>query len=71
MLRKQLESKFLIPLTFSRPKVELIYAKNYETVEEARSGIFEYIDVFYNRKRRYSSIDYLSPVEFEKKAALA
>ncbi len=56
---------------FSRLKVELIYPKNYQTIEEARSGIFAYIEVFYNRKRRHSAIDGMSPVEFEEHAAMA
>ena len=51
---------------FSRLKVELIYAENYKTVDEARSGIFEYIEVFYNRERRHSSIGYISPHEYEQ-----
>ena len=33
---------------FSRFKVELIYAEQYESIEEANSGIFEYIEIFYN-----------------------
>jgi transposase InsO family protein len=56
---------------FSRLKVELIYAEQYETVQEAKSGIFEYIEVFYNRLRRHSAIGYVSPAEFERNAALA
>lgn len=56
---------------FSRLKVELIYAEQYETVEDARSGIFEYIEVFYNRMRRHSALGYVSPAEYEKNAALA
>lgn len=56
---------------FGRLKVELIYAKNYPCIEQARSGIFEYIEIFYNRKRRHSANDNLSPVAFEEKAALA
>lgn len=56
---------------YSRLKVELIYAKNYQSIEEARSGIFAYIEVFYNRKRRHSANDGLSPVEFEETAAMA
>ncbi len=56
---------------FSRLKVELIYAKNYQSIDEARSGIFEYIEIFYNRKRRHSANDNLSPVDYEEKAALA
>lgn len=56
---------------FSRLKVELIYAKNYQSIVEARSGIFAYIEIFYNRKRRHSANDGLSPVEFEETAVLA
>ena len=56
---------------FSRLKVELIYAKNYRSVQDAKSGIFEYIEIFYNRKRRHSANDNLSPVAFEEQAAKA
>ncbi|KGY06926.1 IS3 family transposase, partial [Vibrio sinaloensis] len=50
---------------YSRLKVELIYAEDYQTLEEARMGIFEYIEVFYNRRRRHSALGYVSPVEYE------
>jgi len=56
---------------YARLKVELIYAKNYQSIAEARSGIFGYIEIFYNRKRRHSANDGLSPVEFEERAAKA
>ncbi len=56
---------------FSRVKVELIYARNYQTMDEAKAGIFEYIETFYNRKRRHSANDNLSPVEYEERAAIA
>jgi len=56
---------------YSRLKVELIYAKNYQSIDEARSGIFSYIEIFYNRKRRHSANDGVSPAMFEEKAALA
>lgn len=56
---------------FSRLKVELIYAKNYRTLSEARTGIFTYIEIFYNRKRRHSANDHMSPVTFEERAMLA
>jgi transposase InsO family protein len=56
---------------FSRLKVELIYAKNYRSLEEARSGIFSYIEIFYNRKRRHSANGGMSPAAFEDMAALA
>jgi len=52
---------------FSRFKVELIYAENYRTVEEAHAGVFEYIELFYNRQRRHSAIGYISPHEYEKR----
>lgn len=51
---------------FSRLKVELIYPEQYRSIEQAKSGIFEYIEVFYNRVRRHSAIGYVSPAEFEK-----
>ncbi|BCO30426.1 hypothetical protein TspCOW1_27070 [Thiohalobacter sp. COW1] len=52
---------------FSRLKVELIYAENYKTVHEARSGIFEYIELFHNRERRHSAIGYISPHAYEQR----
>jgi len=54
---------------FSRLKVELIYAERFSTIGEAKSAIFEYIEIFYNRKRRHSAIGYVSPMEFEKVCA--
>jgi transposase InsO family protein len=47
--------------------VELISGVFYNTRQEAKTGIFEYIEVFYSRQRRYSYLGYLSPVDFEKK----
>ena len=52
---------------FHTLKVELIHGKNYNTRQEAKTAIFEYIEVFYNRQRRHSYLGYLSPVDFEKK----
>lgn len=56
---------------YGRLKVELIYAKRFESISEAQSAIFAYIEIFYNRKRRHSANDGMSPVEFEENAALA
>ncbi len=56
---------------FSRLKVELIYANQYQTIEDAKSSIFEYIVIFYNRKRRHSANDNISPAAFEEMAAQA
>jgi putative transposase len=47
-------------------KTEHIYCEHYETREQAKLSIFEYIEVFYNRQRRHSTLDYLSPLMFEK-----
>ena len=56
---------------YSRLKVELIYAKDFRSIDEARSGIFSYIEIFYNRKRRHSANGGLSPADYEENAALA
>lgn len=52
---------------FHTLKTELTYWEKYQTREEAKSSIFEYIEIHYNRKRLHSSLGYLSPVEFEEK----
>lgn len=46
-------------------KTELVYQEKYKTRQQARQSIFEYIEVFYNRKRRHSSLGYVSPEAFE------
>jgi len=50
---------------FHTIKTELINRLKYKTREEARVSIFEYIEIFYNRKRLHSAIGYCSPVEYE------
>jgi transposase InsO family protein len=51
---------------FSRFKAELVEGGIFESVEQARTEIFSYIEGYYNRIRRHSSLGYLSPLEFEK-----
>jgi transposase InsO family protein len=46
-------------------KTELVHHQRYATREEARRSIFEYIEVFYNRKRLHSTLGYVSPETFE------
>jgi putative transposase len=46
-------------------KTELVHHRHYATREEARQSIFEYIEVFYNRIRLHSSLNYKSPEAFE------
>jgi transposase InsO family protein len=50
---------------WSTLKTELVHHEQYATRDQARQSIFEYIEVFYNRKRLHSSLGYLSPVAFE------
>jgi putative transposase len=56
---------------FSTLKTELVHQRHFATHAEARMAIFEYIEVFYNRQRRHSTIGYLSPAEFEARASRA
>lgn len=52
---------------FHTLKVELIHREKFKTKEEARRAIFEFIEVWYNRERIHSSIDYQTPTEYEAK----
>jgi putative transposase len=53
---------------FATLKSELVNQQSYATREQARQSIFEYIEVFYNRKRLHSALGYLSPEAFEAAA---
>src|SRR5271155_1677660 len=52
-------------------KAERTARKTYRTRDEAKADVFDYIECFYNPKRRHSTIGYLSPVEFEMQAGFA
>ena len=56
---------------FSSLKTERIGKQTYRTRDAARADVFDYIERFYNTVCRHSTIGYLSPVEFERKAGLA
>jgi putative transposase len=56
---------------FSTLKKELIHRKKFSTRDEARKVIFEYIEVFYNRQRMHSTLNYMSPAEYEAAAVAA
>ena len=56
---------------FGTLKRELVYHRHYRTRNEAIQDIFEYIEVFYNRLRRHSTLGYYSPAEFEARTAVA
>jgi transposase InsO family protein len=53
---------------FHTLKTEHVHHQRYRTREEARQDIFEWIEVFYNRVRRHSTLGYRSPAEFEAMA---
>lgn len=50
---------------FATLKVELVYRQPIPTRMEARSAVFDYVEVFYNRQRLHSSLGYRSPVDYE------
>jgi len=51
---------------FATLKTELVMDADWATREEARCALFRYIEMWYNRRRRHSSLGYLSPLEFER-----
>ncbi len=50
---------------FHTLKTELVHHEHYRTRDEARASVFDYIEAFYNRHRLHSTLDYMSPVDFE------
>jgi putative transposase len=50
---------------FSTLKRELVRRSPWQTREQARTDLFDYIEVFYNRRRRHSALNYMSPASFE------
>lgn len=53
---------------FHTLKTESIYHEAFETREEARRVIFEWVEAFYNRQRKHSTLGYKSPIDFERQA---
>jgi Transposase and inactivated derivatives len=51
---------------FSTAKRECIYRKEYDTMEEVKRDLFDYIELFYNRKRMHRTLGYRSPVEYRQ-----
>ncbi|RKG47745.1 IS3 family transposase [Corallococcus sp. AB011P] len=56
---------------FSSVKMELVHTRSFRTRQEARLALFEYMEVFYNRRRRHSSLGYASPAEYERLAEVS
>lgn len=55
---------------FATLKRELVAGTNWQTRDEARTAVFEYIEVWYNQQRRHSSLGYLSPAAYERQMEL-
>ena len=53
---------------FGTLKTELTHHEDYPTRDQAMQSIFEYIEVFYNRQRKHSSLGYVAPAQFEAAA---
>ena len=56
---------------FRTLKVELVHREKFKTRMEAKQKIFEFIEVWYNRQRLHSSLDYMAPEEYESKQLIA
>ena len=56
---------------FSSLKTERTARKTYRTRDQAKADVFDYIECFYNARRRHSTIGFKSPMEFEMQAGLA
>ncbi len=54
---------------WSRMQVELLDRKRWKTRIELSNAIFEYLEIFHNRRRRHSSLGMVSPVEYELRHA--
>ena len=55
---------------FSSLKNEIVHHRTYQTRDEARSEIFEYIELFYNRKRLHQSLNYQTPMKYKSDRVL-
>lgn len=51
---------------FHTMKTEHTYHHRYRTREEARRSTFEYLEIFYNQQRRHSTLNYMTPIEYER-----
>ncbi len=56
---------------FSSLKTERLARKTFRTRDEIRAEVFDYVERFYNPIRRHSTLGYVSPIDFEKRALLA
>lgn len=55
---------------FASLKTERTAGKTYRTRDEARADVFDYIERFYNPTRRHSTLGYVSPIDYERRALI-
>jgi putative transposase len=55
---------------FATIKKELVHTRPWPTIDKLHSAVFEYIESYYNPRRRHSTIGYDTPIEYEEKYAL-
>ncbi len=60
----------MVETFFKTLKSELVWRAVFQTRSEAERAIARYIDGFYNPVRRHSALDFVSPVQFERRAAI-
>ncbi|HEU0102366.1 MAG TPA: integrase core domain-containing protein, partial [Mycobacteriales bacterium] len=51
---------------FATIKKELVHLRPWPSLSRLRTALFHYIETYYNRKRRHSTLDYLNPQEYER-----
>jgi putative transposase len=56
---------------FHTLKTEWVFFEKYQTRSQAKTSLFDYVETFYNRERRHSTLNYLSPLGYEQKYAMA
>jgi transposase InsO family protein len=56
---------------FHTMKTEWVFFERYQTRSQAKTSLFDYMETFYNRERRHSTLNYLSPWNYEQKFSMA
>ena len=62
----QLQKVFASAIRFKTLKAECVYQNKFINKQQAAVIVFEYIEIWYNRKRQHSALEYMSPTEFEE-----
>ncbi len=65
----QIACRATVESFFKSLKAELVWRRNWQTRREVEVALFEYINGFYNPRRKHSTLGWKSPVAFEQRAA--